>query len=170
MRIEREYEGDPSGLVNVGNVKGDVPERAVAPRGWIEVPGLILKEYVMSEGEWTVSRDEEEGIIRLLGREVLDKKLNPLAGLGFAIISGGILNVCRWDIQYIDVVVPQIYTLEGCGWAQQSVEKAGAFCSGEKRVYDHENCAWLAFLAADRSTHKKAQSAKTLYLSAFCCV
>lgn len=144
-------------LASLGNVLGDLPQRRVIPMGPSNsLTGLILKEYILQEnGKFPQIKEDWIGPWKLLKKQFKTGKLKPLSGMGFSILSSGILNVCRWDSQYIDVIVPQIYTFENGLWKPQKVEDVGAFCSGEKRVYDHENNAWLKYLNTKRTDEDK---------------
>lgn len=166
-----EYSGNINALTKIGNFEGNLPSRKIVPvRCNHTLPGLVLKEYILKEKGKNPPRKEEVKyyISVFLLQELLSKRLAPLSGIGFSITSDGILNVCRWDAKYMDVIVPQIYTLEveASGlfkrWTLQEVEKVGAFCSGEKRVYDHENEAWLKYLNS-----KRTNKDKVVYLNDF---
>ncbi len=156
MRNQK-YIGKLEDLASLGNVSGDLPQRKVVPYGCSDgLPELVLKEYTMKErGKVAPTKGDLVDVHMLIKDELEKGNMKPLSGLGFSILSSGILNVCRWDSEYIDVVVPQIYTLEKGLWLPQKVEAVGAFCSGEKRVYDHENNAWLRFLGSKRTEHDK---------------
>lgn len=151
------YIGKIEDLASVGNVSGELPQRKVIPLSCSDgLPGLVLKEYVMEErGKVAPTRGDIVDVDMLIRDELEKGNMRPLSGLGFSVLSSGILNVCRWDSEYMDVVVPQIYTLEKGLWTPQKVETVGAFCSGEKRVYDHENNAWLRFLGSKRTDQDK---------------
>ena len=152
------YIGNIEDLDSLGNVSGELPQRKIIPyRCSDDLPGLVLKEYIMEEiGKVAPTKGDIVDVYMLLKNELEKGNMNPLSGMGFSILSSNILNVCRWDSEYIDVVVPQIYALEKGLWVPQKVEKVGAFCSGEKRVYDHENNAWLRFLGSKRTNQDKA--------------
>ncbi|MBI4983204.1 hypothetical protein HZC32_00985 [Candidatus Woesearchaeota archaeon] len=152
------YIGKIEDLDSLGNVSGDLPQRKVVPYRCSDgLSGLVLKEYTMEEkGKVAPTRGDIVDVHMLLRDELEKGNMNPLSGMGFSILSSGILNVCRWDSEYIDVIVPQIYTLKKGLWMPQKVETVGAFCSGEKRVYDHENNAWLRFLSSERTDQDKS--------------
>ncbi len=160
------FNGSIEDLADLGNVGGDLPQRQVIPCMCSEgLHGLVLKQYIMKEaGKISPSKAQLMDVTAFLKREVAEGNLKPLSGMGFSIMSNAILNVCRWDTEYIDVVVPQIYVLDKGLWVPQEVEKVGAFCSGEKRVYDHENNAWLGYLYSRRTVQNKLD-----YLTDFLC-
>ena len=143
-------------FADLGNVSGELPKRKIVPHGCVNLQGLILKQYTMKEtGKVAPTEKDLTDISRLLQDDIKEGKLKSLSGIGFSIISSGIVNICRWDTNYVDVVVPKIYTLEKGLWMPQEVETVGAFCSGEKRVYDHENNAWLKYLGSKRTNIDK---------------
>jgi hypothetical protein len=128
-----------------------------------ENPILALKFYVMQErGKHTPTH----GDIREAVSYIQEKAgIEPHSGMGFSILSDGILNVCRWHEEHNDVVVPSIYTWDGSNitWQPKKIEREGAFCSREKAVYDYENNAWLEYIASERADKdKKTYLRKTL--------
>lgn len=139
-------------------------ERYVLPIGHVKTPDLVLKMYRMNEGDsHNPNAQDTEKAIDFLVQEIHKGKVDPHSGIGFAIHSQGILNVCRWNAFYQDVVAPMIYTSDSEGiWSKDSVEREGAFCSGEKIVYDFENRMWTKYLASKRTPHDKIE-----YLSGF---
>jgi hypothetical protein len=161
------FNGSLDGLVNVGNLSGNVPQRKIRALGHHytftpsnrftnQSPELILKTYAMEEKDKRApSVRDMVSVHELLNDEFKNINIEILSGMGFLILSNGILNVCRWDTEYPDVVVPMVYEFNGKIWAPQSIEKVGAFCSGEKRVYDHENGAWLEYLYSARTDKDK---------------
>lgn len=152
----------------IGNISGGAPsQRIINFHDWISLPhpdrmlleetdpSLILKFYVMHEK----GNDISEGDIREAA-DFLQYKYNTetdLAGLGFAVMSSEMLNICRWHNQNTDVIVPAVYLLDKgvYEWQKADVNKVGAFCSGEKRVYDHENNAWLKYLNSEKTQADK---------------
>lgn len=156
------YSGKLEDLTGLGNVpvlvSGDLPQRKITLKKYSDgLPGLILKEYTMKEkGGILPTRWDLVEVDVFLKDELKKGNIKPLSGMGFSILSTDVLNVCRWDSESVDVVVPQIYTLEDGLWTLQKVESVGAFCSGEKRVYDHENNAWLEYIESDRTNQDKA--------------
>lgn len=157
-----QYAGKVTTLVSVGDIKGKVPKRRAVPHGHIDFwsidknPDLILKTYFLQEQrKANPTTGDITDIWMVIEDQLKQGKLKRLSGLGFLIASFKIMNVCRWDFEHADVVVPQIYTLERDLWTPQKVEGTGAFCSGEKRIYDHENNAWLRFLSSRRIVFDK---------------
>jgi hypothetical protein len=135
------------------------PDRILLPK---KDPSLILKFYVAQElGKYTPSGgDVREAMGYLQNKYNME---SALSGMGFAVLSdlpdGFILNVCKWHDEFSDVIFPSIHLFDrqNFEWTQGRVEEAGAFCSGEKAVYDHENAAWMRYLKSRRADEDKVK-------------
>ena len=159
-----EYPYPSKTLNGVGKITGEAGARRIQPDRFLMINGcgkhvcLVLKSYVLTELDKKQPTPVDiENIQSVLTDEIAKHKIAPLSGLGFLVASSGIMNVCRWDNKYSDVIVPRIYTPKRKLWTPQEVEKVGAFCSGEKRVYDHENNAWLKYLNSARGLDDKVE-------------
>jgi hypothetical protein len=120
-----------------------------------KTPSLILKFYVMQgKGKGISGGDIREAVGYLQNGYNME---NDLTGMGFSVLSDGILNICRWHNEYSDVIVPSVFTFdkEDFRWLRENIEKVGAFCSGEKAVYDHENSAWLRYVRSGKEAQDK---------------
>jgi hypothetical protein len=158
-------------LGDVGNIlPGKEPIRDIVPAGHyafaqslgpnvLQVnPQLILKSYIMEEtGKSSLGQRELFRAYDALDDGFARNKIDQLSGMGFLILSDGVLNVCRWqdDPECLDVIVPAIFELDDKTWFQQEVNRVGAFCSGEQKIYAHENDAWLRYLASERTEKDK---------------
>jgi len=151
------YRGNLEQLSDYGNVTRKAPARKIAPYGFIENKGLILKHYLMHEQSQMFPTEENISKVRsLLKRDVGSGDINPRSGMGFSVQSPSILNVCIFDQDYPDVVFPQIYShLLNDFWDPQDIKKYGAFCSGEGKVYGHELNAWLEYLGSGKTNGDK---------------
>ncbi|MEK6896754.1 MAG: hypothetical protein AABX12_04845 [Nanoarchaeota archaeon] len=104
-------------------------------------------------GEMRKIRDNVE-IDLVEGR--IDKRL----GLGFSIISDGVVNVCMWGGDYPSLLNQSLYTFErkdlknfhfGEDLKRRSTEEIGSFCCWELGVVGHEGAAWRRYLLSPQS-------------------
>jgi len=134
--------------------------------GWFESENLFLKMYnlqrdaIITSTTDFIHRESKKAIYS----ELKAGRLAPFSGMGFAIISDNVLNVCRWHDKFSrPVVVPQIYELELAANPRslkvtgQKVEEVGAFCDIEERVYRRELSAWIKFLKSERMLTNKLE-------------
>lgn len=151
---------DLDGIKKVESVPG---ERVVLPYDHLATRDLVLKMYALVEKEGQLpSKLDWKEALSFLEKQIQKGKLNAERGMGFGILSDGVLNASRWSNKYPDVIVPQIYTLEDHLWVPQKVESAGAFCGGEEAVYHYENSLWQRYINS-RQTEKDKHD----YLGAF---
>jgi hypothetical protein len=95
---------------------------------------------------------------KLLEQEIDKKRIEPLIGLGFAILSEDMLNVARWDTEYPIVIKNQVY-----GYKKNDLRtaelldigNAGSFCIWELGIVDHEKNAWKRYLESERTERDK---------------
>jgi len=145
---------------NIGNVREDYKHqpRTVRPQGLVTTPSLVLKLYSMAKDMHPTNRTiRDTG--KLLERDIAEGKIEPLTGLGFAILSEDMLNVARWDTEYPIVVKNQIYGFEGSINSAQllDINKVGSFCIWELGIVGHEKEAWKRFLDSQRGEAEKHQ-------------
>lgn len=115
------------------------PTRIINPYGHFETSELVLKIYTLIEKGETISRKQVRHAMNFVRFQIEEGKLNTRSGMGFGIVSPEILNISRWDKEYSDVIVPGIYTLEDELWQREQVDEVGAYCSGERVIYNFEN-------------------------------
>ena len=156
MKRENRYE-------NIGNIGGDYDHRPrwVTPWKLFESPNLVLKMYSMViKGESSLSNpvsDAEE----FLRKEIKEGKIDPLTGLGFAILSEDTLNVARWDTKQ-PIVKNQIYGYENGDMKTAEpldISDVGSFCIWELGIVNHEREAWKRYLK-----YRRTEAAKIRYL------
>jgi len=141
-------------LTSIGTVTGQVLKYNIRSDGLILLSNLVLKKYLMvPEGGSLPEGIEPAG--EVINRDLAKGRLRPFSGLGFLILSEDVLNVSIWHDEYAATIVPNIYQLEGRLWIPHPVEEVGAYCSAEKRVYDHENSAFLRYLASPKENWDK---------------
>ncbi len=146
-------------LEKLGNAPKYMHEpRYASPQGIIETSNLVLKMYdMLSLG----IQNPVDGAKRFLNREINAGNINPLNGMGFAILSRDMLNVSRWDNKYPIVVKNQIYTFDPSSKKpfesakRASVDEIGPFCIWELGIANHEKEAWKKYLASKRSEQDK---------------
>ncbi len=155
-------------LNNIGNLAYEHEPKKVMPAGLITSPSLVLKLYDLFTEQTKPNPIEETKTF--LKKEILEKKINPLTGMGFAILSKDILNVARWDTKYPIVLKNQIY---GYGFNNSDemdnrnytpidyfdldINKEGCFCIWELGIVNHEMKAWKAFLKSSRTESDKRE-------------
>ncbi|MFH1503129.1 MAG: hypothetical protein ABIE36_00530 [Candidatus Diapherotrites archaeon] len=143
---------------NIGNLREDYKHqpRTVRPQGLITTPSLVLKLYSMAKDMHPQNRTIRD-TRRLLERDITEGKINPLTGLGFAILSEDMLNVARWDAEYPIVVKNQIYGFEESINSAQLLDtrEVGSFCVWELGIVGHEKEAWKRFLDSQRGEAEK---------------
>jgi hypothetical protein len=153
-------------LSKVGNFQDYKHEpRVVRPLGLIVTPSidLVLKFYHMTKKERDYSIQANTTISeasRFILNEVREGRLEPLSGLGFAILSEDMLNIDRWDD---DDVLPYVLKGDLYGFSQPGfskpkkldIRKFGAFCGWELGIVAHETKAWMKYLASERTEADK---------------
>ena len=91
-------------------------------------------------------------ISEVLERKLVLGKLDSRLGLGFTMISDGIVNACFWGGEYPSLINPNVYRIgdldEGTDIAlfEQNISYAGAFCCWELGIVAHEARAWRNYL------------------------
>lgn len=146
-------------LENLGNAPEYIHEsRYASPEGIIATPVLVLKMYDLQLSGINNPIDAARGF---LNREIDAGNINPLIGMGFAILSRGMLNVSRWDKKYPIVINNKIYTFDinfkrSFESARKvSVDEVGPFCIWELGIVNHEREAWKEYLDSERSEQDK---------------
>ena len=145
-------------IESIGNLRENYKHqsRTVRSRGLVTTPSLFLKLYSMAKDAHPTNKTISDAT-RLLEREVAEGKIDPLTGLGFAILSEGMLNVARWDKEYPIVVKNQIYGFEGSINSAKPLDimDVGSFCIWELGIVAHEKEAWKRFLDSERGKNEK---------------
>ncbi len=139
----------------------------VEPLGHVKTPELVLKLYDLRVEGGPINKGRE-GISEFIKERVEREEIAPYSGVGFAIDSEDYLNVCRWEGSggCERIIVSQVYQ-----WPERkklNVEEDGAFCDGEKLIYDFEAGIWNAAMnIISQQGKEKAGSAVKEYLEAF---
>ncbi len=145
-------------LENIGNL-GDYEHepRLAAPVGLVTDPALILKFYTMfKEAKGPIIDSIINNAKKFLQEQIKNRKINPLTGLGFAILSEDILNVARWDVGGV-VLRNQLYGYEmndspykPISYFNLDINEDSAFCIWELGIVHHERGAWKKYLQSNR--------------------
>ncbi len=90
-----------------------------------------------------------------ISSEFDDGRIEPYSGLGFSIISDGLLNIVTWGGNHIDVCNPHLYGFDSKKLFMKSFEPLdvrdeGAFCIYETRIANYEGTAFLRYLKSER--------------------
>jgi len=161
-------------LEKIGKIENYVHEpRSVASISLLVTDPLILKLYSMSKtktpeklGDDYVSPYAEDAhsirnkcARKFLKDEILTEKIEPLTGMGFAIISDDMLDVAVWDNENPIVLKNRIYTYQlkasGLETELQDINKIGAFCVWELGIVNHERNAWMNYLQSGKTVNDK---------------
>lgn len=141
-------------LKNIGNLEDYKHEpRIVKPEG------LILKIYNMAKKVGDKKNLVKESKI-FLESEINEKRIKPLVGLGFAILSKDMLNVCRWDKKIPILLKNQLYYFEERDIYKSKIldiGKAGPFCIWELGIVAHEKEVWKKYLESMKSEEDKVK-------------
>lgn len=152
---------------NLGNIPDNYKheKRVAYPAGLFENSALVLKIYEMlkvnEKDKWDPNMLLGERSMLLgefLSNKIKEGNMKPYLGLGFAILSEGMLNVARWDVKYPYVLKNQIYEFENDDLRTDSlsdIRDIGAFCAWELGIVDHERNAWLRYLESERTVRDK---------------
>ncbi len=100
----------------------------------------------------------------------IDRKI----GLGFLILSEGVLNVNIWGGDYPSIITPNIYTFGESGILNQNfslkkAEEVGAYCAWEAdcaweaEIVGHEAKAWREYMFSKRTEVDKLLYIRNLY-------
>ena len=166
---------DTLNLKKVGNIKKDYNHepRSVAYSGLVTERNLVMKLYAMFT-EPPVLWDLVVDAKKFLVSEISGGKIEPLTGMGFAILSKDMLNVARWDTEYPIVLRNQIYgyhynnltddKLRAFGLESRfhnaelfNTQEIGSFCIWELGIVNFEKDAWKEYLASKRTKRDKKQ-------------
>ncbi len=150
---------DVEELKNLGQVSSKYvyEQMEVHPRGLVKNPSLILKLYEMHVKDKPLKTDLEQ-TKRFLQNRINKGEIEPLLGLGFAILSEEMLNVARWDTEYSTVPKNQIYEYKksDLGTAKLlDIKDVGAFCMWELGIARHEADFWEHYLQSGREEINK---------------
>lgn len=156
---------------NIGNISEDYEHkpRIVNPTGLIVNPHLVLKMYYMLK-EDTNDFESFGNVEKFLTTELNKKRLAPLVGLGFAMLSEDMLSVSRWDTKYPQVIKNQLYEYSFnqrenlISTAQKlDVKECGDFCSFELGIVSHEKDAWEKYLVSKHTNQDKKQYLENMF-------
>jgi len=151
-------------LENIANVPEDYKSmpRTSVYTGLIISPELILKTYQMLKADEHFNPSLVANACRFLEREIERKKVDPMSGMGFAILSTDMLNVARWGAGgNARVLFNQLYQFspnmkDPLDWSDRlSIEKSGSFCIWELGIVANEKEAWKRYLASKRTAEDK---------------
>jgi len=144
-------------LEKIGNLENySHKQRLSHPIGLITSPDLVLKYYSMhSEGD-SLQAEYINQYRELMNNEIQKGKIKPLSGLGFAILSGDMLNVAVWDKENPIVLKNQIYTHSEEGSRDTlNLNTEGAFCAWELGIVNYERNLWMSYLQSKRKEQDK---------------
>ncbi|MFC1754220.1 hypothetical protein ACFL96_12665 [Thermoproteota archaeon] len=149
----------------IGKLKGHYKHepRIVTPCSPVATPELVLKMYTMEKsanyGEGIRFTNERVGDAKsFLEKEILAGNIDPLLGLGFAILSDDMLNVVKWDEEHPIVLRHDIFGYENddiSKMARLDMNDCGSFCIWEMGIANHEKNAWGEYLASLRTKFNK---------------
>ena len=150
---------DVEELKNLGQVSSKYvyEQMEVHPRGLVRCESLVLKLYEMHVKGKPLKTDLKQ-TKRFLQNRINKGEIEPLLGLGFAILSDGMLNVARWDTEYPAVPKNQLYEYKkgDLGTAKLlDLKDVGAFCLWENYIVHHEGDAWRTYLMSLREEGNK---------------
>jgi len=144
-------------LEKLGNIENyNHKQRIAHPIDLITSPDLILKYYGMyAEGD-SFQGDHINQYKVLMNDEIKNGNIKPLSGLGFAILSGDMLNVAVWDKENPIVLKNHIYTHSEEGLREKlNLNTGGAFCIWEIGIVNHEKNLWMNYLKSKRKESDK---------------
>jgi len=140
-------------LEKIGNIPKSYEHkpRIAVPRGLINTRKAILKFYDMLI---TGCKDKHP-----IGeaREFIKRKMNSVEGnlelgLGFVILSRGMLNFSLWSESQIIIPKQEIYApfprTKHHDTKKISIDEEGAYCLWEMGIVAHEKEAWKKYLAS----------------------
>jgi len=154
-------------LEKVGNVGDYKPEVYKASRrGLAIVPNIgAVKLYTLKQG-YCDFFDYGNKVLEYFVEEAIKKdKIMRGIGLGFSILSDGVLNISMWGGEYPSLINPSIFTYDRGASFDDAVEKnklvrvpvskAGAFCCWELGIVPYEAKAWRTYLFSRHSDTDK---------------
>jgi len=145
---------------NIGNLPKDYKHepRRVNNVELIVTPSLILKKYTMNKENELFYCETLVETSDFISGQVAIGKIKPLSGLGFVILSHGMINVARWDDKCPIVLKNQVYKYEKghpSFATLQDIREAGSFCVWELGIVNHERKAWKRFLSSQGTNEDK---------------
>ena len=156
----------------IGNIKEDYRyenncERSMS-MGLLVHPNLVLNMYklikVNSEGDY-YKGPLNVAVNNFLDCEIILERIDPLIGLGFTILSEGMLNVARWDNEKSHVLRNQIYSFEENIKIAKILDigEVGAFCTEELEIVSYEKEAWKKYLISQHTEKDKRRYLQDFY-------
>ena len=157
-------------LSRVGEFEGEyqLKQQRVRPVGFVTKgletrPDVILKLYEMAKAGEDFYSNTQVGNIRDFVRSKFGfgrGELDRLSGIGFAIISKGMVNVARWGIDILYLPVNRLYEFKEMSpplttFRVVNSDKEGAFCGWEIGIVDFETKRWFEFLRSPRKDDDK---------------
>ena len=147
--------------------------RVIPKRDFDVDVGFVIPEFVQVKSYILQAEDGEElekysGLVTDSVSELLRRRAIPITmGLGFSILSEGVLNLCGWGGEEFPSTLHQaVYTfnqkpsLEDL--QKQDLEKAGSICAYEGEIIGHESRLFRRFLNSSQDGN-----ARVAYLENF---
>jgi hypothetical protein len=141
----------------IGNLGEYIHEqRIVRPIDLITTPKLVLKYYGMcGEGE-SFKGEHINQYKELMNNEIGNGHIKPLSGLGFAILSGDMINLAVWDKENPIILKNQIYSHSEEGVRETlNLNTEGAFCIWELGIVNFERNEWMKYLQSEKKEADK---------------
>lgn len=145
----------------IGNVNHTLKLKVIFFEGLLKDPKLVLKMYALVDNPPgnAEPREKIERLERVLQMEIDAKRIPHESGVGFAIMSGGVINVSEWMAKEPAVLRNQVYiqsyNTNPLTATPADVAKIGAFCVHELQVVGFERNAWIDYLNSEKSTRDK---------------
>jgi hypothetical protein len=142
---------------NIGNITGPKPgPKIVRPHGLITSPDLVMKLYSMlSPGE---EMDLESAKDFVQGK-IMEGEIKPYqSGMGFTILSDGVVNATVWGAEYPILGKNEVYFFSDPKLSDATrldLNKEGAYCLYEAQILAFEGARWLEYLRSDKREQDK---------------
>jgi len=126
---------------------------------WKDFKEIRIKRYTLvPQGERDFNESEVRALDSILESRITNREINPKSGLGFSILSDGILNVCMWGGQYPSVLNQNLYLFDREELTKNypdirkgQIDQLGSFCCWELGITGHEATAFRRYLSSPQS-------------------
>jgi len=142
---------------NIGNLGNcNTGKRFVKSQGLIETPNLVTKLYTMLPKDASIDLDSAR---RFIKTKIEEGEIIPhLSGMGFTILSPGVLNSSVWGEEFPVLSKNEVYFFNQNDLSDArrlDLNVKGESCAFERIIAGYEALHWLKYLKSEKKEKDK---------------